>query len=87
MWSIFTRDKLGMGPLSLMQWSLFTRDKLGTGPLSLMQWSLFTRDKLGTGPLSFGERLSSLGGDNIISVVLGYMAREVVLLSEAPLYS
>ena len=26
-------DKLGMGPLSLIQWSLSTRDKLGMGPL------------------------------------------------------
>ena len=30
-WSLSTRDKLGTGPLSLIQWSIFTRDKLGMG--------------------------------------------------------
>ena len=45
-WNLSTRDKLGMGHLSLTLLSLSTRDKLGMSPLSLTQWSLSTRDKL-----------------------------------------
>ena len=51
-WSLSTRDKLGMGPMFLVEWSLSTRDKLGMGPL---EWSLSTRDKLGMGLISLVE--------------------------------
>ena len=60
--SLSTRDKLGVGPLSLIQWSLSTRDKLGVGPLSLIQWSLSTRDKLGVGPLQWSLYKGQVGG-------------------------
>ena len=67
--SLSTRDKLGTGPLSLIQWSLSTRDKLGTGPLSPYPVEPLYKGQVGDGsfvPLSSGTSLQGTSWGRVL---------------------